>query len=181
MDDSGAPLAADAAQIVDVMEQRVDERAARMSGGGMDDHARRLVDDDQVAILVDDVERQRFGLRLGIDRLRDQDFDLLSTPHALIRPGGAPGALHAARFDQALDLRPRLRRQHRCEKAIEPERAFDSVVRDGDRHAAFLASFGDGATARDRYTSMTTASGASSTEMNCDVDRAPTLPRSSPR
>src|ERR1051326_3203173 len=110
MDDSGAPLAADAAQIVDVMEQRVDERAARMSGGGMDDHARRLVDDDQVAILVDDVERQRFGLRLGIDRLRDQDFDLLSTAHALIRPGGAPVDLHVAVFDQPLDLRPRLRR-----------------------------------------------------------------------
>ena len=49
MHDAGPLLAADAAQVVDVMEQRVDQRAAGVSGGRMHDHARRLVDDDEVA------------------------------------------------------------------------------------------------------------------------------------
>ena len=53
-------LAADAAEIVDVMEQRVHQRAARVAGGRMHDHAGRLVDDDDVAVLVDDRQRQRF-------------------------------------------------------------------------------------------------------------------------
>jgi hypothetical protein len=56
-------------EIVDVVEQRVDQRAARVPGGRMHHHARRLVDDDQIAVLVDDRERQRFGLRRRIDRL----------------------------------------------------------------------------------------------------------------
>ena len=54
-------LAADAAQIVDVMQQRVDQRAARVAGRRVHDHARRLVDDDQVVVLVDDRQRQRLG------------------------------------------------------------------------------------------------------------------------
>ena len=46
-----------------LVEQRVDERALRVTGGGMDDHAGRLVDDDEVRILIDDVEVVVFGLR----------------------------------------------------------------------------------------------------------------------
>jgi len=71
--DSGPLLAADAAQIVDVMQQGVDEGAARMPGRWMNHHARRLVDDDEIAILVDD--RQRKGLRLqrSVDGRRQVD------------------------------------------------------------------------------------------------------------
>ncbi len=54
MNDAWPLLPADAAQIVDVMEQGVDQRAARMAGRRMHDHARRLVDHDHVAVLVDD-------------------------------------------------------------------------------------------------------------------------------
>ena len=46
--DAGPLLAADAAQIVDVVEQRVDQRSARVAGRRMHDHAGRLVDDDEV-------------------------------------------------------------------------------------------------------------------------------------
>src|SRR5215471_9034236 len=63
MDDAGPLLSADAAQVADVMEQRVHERAARMSGSGMDDHAGGLVDDDQVGVLIQDSQRQRLCLR----------------------------------------------------------------------------------------------------------------------
>ena len=78
--DAGPLLAADAAEIVDVMEQRVHQRAARVAGGRMHDHAGGLVDDDDVAILIDDRQRQRLRLRRRIDRLRHVDGDLLSLP-----------------------------------------------------------------------------------------------------
>ena len=47
-------LAADAAQIVDMVEQRVDQRAARVAGRRVHDHAGRLVDDDEVGVLIED-------------------------------------------------------------------------------------------------------------------------------
>ena len=54
---------------LDVVQQRVDERAGRMPRRRMDDHSRRLVDDDEVAVLVEDRERQRLGQRRRIDGL----------------------------------------------------------------------------------------------------------------
>ena len=59
----GPDFAADAAQILDVMEQRVDQRAAGVAGGRMHDHAGRLVDDDEVGVVEEDLERQIFRQR----------------------------------------------------------------------------------------------------------------------
>src|SRR5262245_43658736 len=47
-------LAANAAEIRHVVKKGVDQRAARMTRGGMDDHSRGLVDDDDIAILIED-------------------------------------------------------------------------------------------------------------------------------
>ena len=66
----GPQLAADAAQILDVVQQRVDERAAGCARRRVDDHPRRLVEHDDVRILVDDAERQRLRLRSGGGRAR---------------------------------------------------------------------------------------------------------------
>ncbi len=49
MHDAGPQLAADAAQIVDVVQQGVDQRPVGVAGGGVDDHAGRLVDDHESA------------------------------------------------------------------------------------------------------------------------------------
>ena len=68
MDDTRPLLAADAAQIVDVVEQRVHERPARMTGRGMNDHAGGLVHHDEIVVLIQDRQRKRFGLRLRFDR-----------------------------------------------------------------------------------------------------------------
>ena len=49
VDDAGALLAADAGQLVAGMgEQGVDQRAVEIARRGMDDEARRLVEDDEV-------------------------------------------------------------------------------------------------------------------------------------
>ena len=59
--DARAQLAADAAQVVDVVQQGIHHRAAAVAGGRMHDHARRLVDHDHVGVFVEDRQRQVFG------------------------------------------------------------------------------------------------------------------------
>ena len=75
MHDAGTDFAADAAQVLDVVQQRVDERAGRIAGGGMDDHARGLVDDHDVGVVEQDLERQVFRQRRRRLRLGQLDAD----------------------------------------------------------------------------------------------------------
>ena len=44
-------------------DQGVDQRAVGIAGGRMHDEARRLVDDDEVLVLVDDLQRDVLALR----------------------------------------------------------------------------------------------------------------------
>lgn len=53
-----------------MVEQRVHQRAGVAAGGRVDDHADRLVvDDDELVVLVKDIERDVLRLGIGIDRL----------------------------------------------------------------------------------------------------------------
>src|SRR5699024_762330 len=64
--DSRADDAVYARQVANVPEQSVYKRAVRIAGRGVDDHALRLVDDQQVGVLIHDIER--YVLRLGVER-----------------------------------------------------------------------------------------------------------------
>ena len=78
MDDAGPHHAADARQRGAAMgDQRVDQRACVVAGGRMHHHADRLVDDDQVLVFKDDIERDRLAAGLGRSGRRHVD------PHAL--------------------------------------------------------------------------------------------------
>src|SRR6266404_3776933 len=69
---------ADAGQTGAAMaEQGVYQRTVRVSWGGMDDHAGRLVDDDQMCILEADIERDRLRLRSRNLRLRENYDEIL--------------------------------------------------------------------------------------------------------
>jgi len=65
-------------------EKRVDERAARIPCSGVDGHAGRLVNDDEVVVFVEDLERDGFGFRfersarLRLDSDTVASFDLLT-------------------------------------------------------------------------------------------------------
>ncbi len=59
-------------------DQRVDQRAGLMAGGGMHHKPFGLVDDDDVVILIDDIERDIFSLRLGGNRFRHVDCDRIA-------------------------------------------------------------------------------------------------------
>ena len=79
VDDARPPDAADAGQAVAaMMDQRVDQRAGPVAGAGMDDQPGRLVDDDDLGVLVENIERDRLALRLGSSRLGHGDGDALA-------------------------------------------------------------------------------------------------------
>jgi hypothetical protein len=105
VDDAGAQLAADAGQIGAVGEQGVDQGAARVSGRRMDDQAGRLVDDDQVRILVEDGQRDRLGGELDRRRRTQPDLDPVAVAElgARLVDGGAVQA-DVPLLDQPLDL-----------------------------------------------------------------------------
>ena len=70
MDDSGAAHPAYAGQGCAAMRhQGIDQRAAPVASSGMDHEAARLVDDDDVGVLVNDRERDVFRSRLRGRRL----------------------------------------------------------------------------------------------------------------
>jgi hypothetical protein len=62
VDDAGSFDTTDPRQIVAVVEQSVDQGAPGITGGRMDDQTWRFVEDQEVVILVEDREGNRFGL-----------------------------------------------------------------------------------------------------------------------
>ena len=61
-------------KVAAVGEEGVDQGVARVPGRGMDGHAGRLVDDQEIAVLVDDAQGDGFGL--DVQRLRRRDANV---------------------------------------------------------------------------------------------------------
>ena len=96
-----------------------------VSRGRMDNHAGRLVDDNQVCILEADIERDLLRLRHCIFSLGEYDDEILATSHAKGRVTKYyPILRHKAVLDQAFEPRSRQFREMGCEHAIEPLPAF---------------------------------------------------------
>ena len=172
----------------DVVEQRVDQRAAAVPGAGMDDHAGRLVDDDDVA-----GPRRRCasgsasGSAVAGDRRRDVDDECLR-PHwtgvtrlAAVPPAPSTRPSLISRWICERDcsgrsaVRKASRRAPSCSSAAIVRRASVTrpsrrLVRGGRRRWRRRRARGT--------TSIAMASGASTIEMNCDVE---TASRSMPR
>jgi hypothetical protein len=101
-------------------QQRVYQGAGAVTGRRVDHHAGRLVDDDQVGVLVDDPERD--GLRAGrhVDLLRPLVFEQITLPHAVRRPGRPPVDPDEAGARQASGRGAAQRRVQRGEDAVDP-------------------------------------------------------------
>ncbi len=113
-------LAPDAREVPDVVEQRVDEGSGRVAGRGMDHEAGRLVDGDQVFVLVEDRERNVLGLEHALARLGHLDRDLLARAHDVRALGGLAADARRALGDELLDARAREVRARRDEEQVEP-------------------------------------------------------------
>ncbi len=106
-------------------DQRVDQRAGLVAGGRMHHEAFRLVDDDDVVVLIDNIQRDIFAGWLGGDRLRHVDCDRIAGIDMIsgVADGGAfdgDGTCENQRFQPRAR---QLRKAHR-EHAIEPDRAL---------------------------------------------------------
>ena len=85
VDDAGALLSADAGETVPaVPEQSVYKSAVRMAGRGMDDHAARFVDDNDVCILEYYVERDVLRLKRRVAGLGQHDREAVTGGTAVI-------------------------------------------------------------------------------------------------
>ena len=102
VDDTGPDRPADTRKLPGAMiEQCVDKCAVRVAGCGMHHHALGLVDDDQVGILVDDIERDILRLKRALNYLGLRgktpyvpDLEEPPLPQAVLSP-------RQARFAQA--------------------------------------------------------------------------------
>ncbi len=73
VDDAGARHATHRGERAEAVKQGVDQRAGRVAGGGVDDHARWLVDHSKGLIFVNDLEGNVLGG--GLCRSIGRDFD----------------------------------------------------------------------------------------------------------
>ena len=132
MHDARAPDAADPGKAHPAMgDQRVDQGSGLVAGGRMHHQPFGLVDDDDVVVLIDDIERDILSGRLGRDGLRHVDCDRIACRDMI--SGVADGGVFdrdLAGEDQRFQPRARqLRKAHR-QHAVEPGRAL--VAGDGD-------------------------------------------------
>jgi hypothetical protein len=122
VNDSRAADPADAGQGAAAMAQQgVDEGAVRVSRSGMDNHARRLVDNDQMFILEADIERNRLRYRRRILNIRYNYDKILVAPNAQRGVANRPPALgDMAGFNQPFEPGARQLREMEGEHAIQP-------------------------------------------------------------
>ncbi len=80
--DAGAFFTANSRQIAaEMVQKRIDQRPRRRSGGRVDDHARRFVDDDQVFIFVQNGQRNVFGQSVSLNSVLDRDAENIAFFH----------------------------------------------------------------------------------------------------
>ena len=131
VDDAGTKLAADAAQIAHVKQQRVDERAVGVAGGGMNDQAGRFVDDHEVAVFEKNRERHLLRLGGGGGGSGDVDGGVLPLRDAYRRPRrGPPVERHASFFDETGEEISAMLRHPRGKGAVESGTLVFSSKRD---------------------------------------------------
>ena len=112
-------------------EQGVHQRAARMSRRRMHHKPGRLVDNDDVVVLIDDIERDLLAFRLGVGRLRHLDYDRIAVCDVISGVADLRGAYSDGAFkDQRFQPRARQGGQTRRQHAVEPGRSFIA----GDGH-----------------------------------------------
>ena len=112
-------------------DQRVDQRAALVARGRMHDQPLRLVDDDDVVVLIDNVERDILALRLRRHRFGDVDCDRIAGSDMIsgVADGGALGGDGTGQNQRFQPRARQFRAEHR-EHAVETGRPL--VAADGD-------------------------------------------------
>src|SRR3546814_3281093 len=104
VDDTGSPDAANAGQAVAaMMDQRIDQCSGPVAGARVDDKAGGLDDDDDVAVLIENLQGDVLALRLRVLRFRQHDLPSIARCDRSLRLGAGlslqqNGRLHAQRL-----------------------------------------------------------------------------------
>ena len=85
-----------------MVEQRIDQRAVRVAGGRVNDHTLGLIDDKQVVVLIDDIQRDILGPGLDGLRVRQVDGVDFAGRHLILFVDGRAAAGHKPLLDQIL-------------------------------------------------------------------------------
>ena len=126
MNDSRPPDPAHARQaFAATSDQRMDQCAVGVARRGVDDEPRRLVNDDEVLVLVDDLKGQIFPDERRILRRRGHEFDARARKDLLRRIAGDCFVdLYLSALDQGLKPGARqgepLRGRSLAQEAVEP-------------------------------------------------------------
>ena len=126
VDDAGTALAADAGEAIAAMgDQRIDQGAGPVAGGGMNDEVAGFVDHNDIVVLVNHAQRNGLGGGLGwrqrrhVDRDRRAGIDPMigiADRVAVERDGAGP--------DQCLEPRPGQLDDIAGEHAVKPFAGF---------------------------------------------------------
>ncbi len=122
MNDSRAEFAADGGEFAvraEFVEQGVDHGAGFHSRARMDDHARGLVDDDQIVIGIENIEGNGFGLRVHGCRRGNFDGDCIAGFNAMGALRRSAVYAGVAVVEQRLDARAAEIGEMRRQKTIE--------------------------------------------------------------
>ena len=106
MDDARPVLAGHRRERVVMELDRVDQRPCPVALGGMRDHPRRLVDDRERLVLVDDVDRDVLGDGCGVEELGQPDADDVARAHLVRGLDRAAVHVHGLGLDDPLDHAP---------------------------------------------------------------------------
>ena len=115
--------------------QRIHQRPGFVAGRRVHHEPRGLVDDDDVVVFMDDIERDVFALRRRIGRLRHVDYDRIALGHVIsgVADGGGfdGNAIYCdlaycdlAGLDQRLQPGTRQVGQALRQHAVEPGRSL---------------------------------------------------------
>ncbi len=117
--DAGPSFTANAAKILYMVQERVDERAICVARRWMYNHPWWFVDDDDVVVVVDDRDWKSLGLRSGWRGWRNLKGDQSVFMHDRAGVGGTRVDACHPLLDQTLDLRARTIAKVRGQHVIE--------------------------------------------------------------
>ena len=121
MHDAGPPLSADAGETVAAVgEQGVDERAVLVAGRGVHDHAARLVDDDEVVVLIHHVQRQVLRYQLRGSGVRQRDDKRVARRGLIVFLHGCAVFRHRTLREQPLGGAARELGQRARKESVDP-------------------------------------------------------------
>ena len=125
--DAGTKLPVDAAQMVEAKQKRIDERSLVIAASGVYRHALWLVDDRDVLVLIDDIERDVLGAGSDGPGIGDLNLDLLPVLQNGARLHGPARNEHMALIDELFDGAPREARPF-AQKHVDAEATLRDIL-----------------------------------------------------